>query len=213
MIINQLNKVCGEVFTDYVYPDSLYDEDVENDYESGGVDLNDTSFDLFNRVWEFYRSLDNTNRIEVRPLDDINDVSIIYTAPVGQILTNITGCFDGNMNPAVGWERNGSSFLRYYNPQSKIYEIKEFYDSFSPKLSLDDKRIMFKGEYDVIFLYLNKKFLKSALLRERFGFERILYTFSKRPRKITHLGMNQQYRLQVSVNLVSSASKINLINT
>lgn len=171
----------------YLKPDDLITSPIV-DYERGGVALRDGSQGLNVRDWIF-RLVGDDVTVEA---DGVPRVTL-FSAPGA---TEISGAFDQNMNPAVGFMQAGEMRLYWYDTTVER-QVTTTFSGHSPRVCMDDKRSFqtLVGGNDVIFAYMRDGSLYFRAQRDRYTVETKLadigedFIFKK-------VGMNSINRLQ-----------------
>lgn len=158
------------------------------DYEMGGIALRDASQGLQVQVWTFYLDGDNV-------MCDAPSVSptVLFTRAG---ITELSGCFDQNMNPCVAFVAAGVTTLWWFDSvvHAQVFTI---FTGYSPKVTLDDKRELQDANSDIIFAYLRGSTLYNRTQRDRFTVEDMLYSpIDSSKYKFKAMGMNSINRLQ-----------------
>ena len=159
------------------------------DYENGGVDLSDPSLGLDYQVWRA-RILGNGTRIVVDA--ENNPETVLYE---GADISEVSLSFDQNMRPVLALVEGGVPKLQWFDSDAGQQVVTEFPGIVTPRVSLDDKRLIQSANSDVIFAYLSNGDLCYRRQRDRYETE---YTLeSGVPASgIIKIGMNRQWRLQ-----------------
>lgn len=136
-------------------------------YETGGIDLLDSSQGLFVQTWQV--RTDGKNIYIKAENDDFWRVLL-----ADKNITEVDLTFDQNMKAHVSYVSNGiSKFYRYDSVQAKMI-IENYPDIRTPRISLDDKRrLSGSGNSDIIFAYIRNDTneLCYRVQRERYGIE------------------------------------------
>lgn len=152
---------------------TLLPADKFQDWELGGVALNDPSQGLTVQVWKFTLEVDK----------DTGDSFVYVEAPsvaktllfTGSYMTEIAGAFDQNMNPMVAYIESGTpKFWWWDSTANAMVHTTLPTGSFDLRCSLDDKRRFNVAESDVILSYVRGGSLYYRLQRERYLTEHLL---------------------------------------
>lgn len=152
---------------------TLLPVDKLQDWEMGGVALNDPSAELFVQVWKF--------TLEVDP--STGDSTVFTEAPgapktllfTGSYITEIAGAFDQNMNPVVAYMESGTPKFWWWDPTAgAMVHTTLPTGCFDLRCSLDDKRRFNISESDVLLCYIRGGSLYYRLQRERYLTEHLL---------------------------------------
>lgn len=178
----------------YLVPDNRIAATLVEDYERGGLAIQDTSkgFDYQNwyGLWD-----KNDNNIYLTP-DDTKEPVYLFT----QLnVFEFSFAFDQNMRYLTGvLLRDGTFLLRWYDSSVASYVTSTFSGITGFKLGLDDKREVQvrRNVTDVIFTYLKDNLLCFRSQRERFATEHVLKSDLPLNLVITNFGMNEHLRVQ-----------------
>ena len=171
------------------------------DFQSGGVDIGDTSENQFFAVWKGW--LDG-NDIYCQREDESNSPYLI-TSDAG--ITEISFCFDQLMRPYAAYVANGTPSLYYFDTVLNNFTTVYFAGVLSPKLTLDDKSRygISSGISDVMFFYLRNREIFYRMQRDRFSVEYLfaggLPQASGIIERINKLGMDRGWRLHIELQL------------
>lgn len=157
------------------------------DYELGGVALRDTSQGLRSYLWR--SDYINTNVYLYR------EQFLMGAVVQATGITHHSFAFDQNMNPCVVYNKDGVTYLYWYDPvQSKQTTLK-FDDYFEyPQVTLDDHRQHQLGNSDIILSYIRDDKLYYRLQRERYLQEHFLADTPNH--KLMQIGMTRNLRLR-----------------
>lgn len=160
-----------------------------NDYELGGVDIQDNS-QGFTYLWEcFYEE----GWITLR-----NSEHTIKWLEVGNV-SRVGLAFDTNLQPVVTYVAGGEVFLHWFDTVIQDFTTTSYgVDTKSPQLSLDDVRQINSSNADVIFAYVRNSKVYYRQQRDRYGLE---YFVGDVPDGLTlvQIGMTKGYRFQFKV--------------
>lgn len=159
------------------------------DYEYGGVALNDGTQGLRVKIWQFRLHGEDV----IVSAGDVEPVVLFTRSGI----TEISGCFDQNMNPTVGFVQNGQMVLWWFDTVEADQVFTEF-DGHSPRVCMDDKRATQSAANDIILSYVESGMLKTRTQRDRFGTVDSLYNVGTYP--LRNVGMNSVLRLQWQFN-------------
>ena len=143
------------------------------DWELGGIALNDPSAGLEVQVWRFSLEVD----------DDTGDSWVYAEAPgfpktllfTGSYVTEIAGAFDQNMNPMVAYQQSGAAkFWWWDSTASAMVHTTLPAGCIDLRCSLDDKRRFNVSESDIILSYVRGGSLYYRVQRERYLTEHLL---------------------------------------
>lgn len=159
------------------------------DYETGGVALGDPSRGLQVQVWRA-RIVENNTAI-VLDAEQVAATTLI----TGNDITEVSLSFDGNMRPVVAYVDGGIPKLYWYDSQQASQVTTEFPGIITPRVGLDDKRVLQSSVRDVIFAYLRNGNIYMRQQRDRYQIEYLLQANVGSPGLIK-IGMNRQLRFQ-----------------
>jgi hypothetical protein len=176
-------------------PDDIPRVPLTTDYELGGTALNDPSFGLQVKDWKFfYTSFDGS--VIVGPAAG-GAGSVLFTR-LG--VTEVSGAFDQNMNPAVTFIDGTGAWLWFFDTALNAYTFFELPPGTrTPFLTMDDKRPTANTYNDILLFYVLNTNLVYRQQRNRFAVERILYSFNGPEVDILRVGMNKGLRVQIEV--------------
>ena len=181
--------------SNYLFPDILPPAD-DLDYELGGIGLNDPSAGMLFQVW--------TGRLVIDPLTDVgsfflsapNTPEVLTLAGVG--ISDISFCFDQNMQPFVAFVQAGQAKYRWFDPTVNLQIITDLpAGTGTPRSCLDDKRFLQNSISDVILTYTRSGNLYYRQQRDRYGVEYLLAT--EVVGQVLQVGMNVGNRLQFAL--------------
>lgn len=165
------------------------------DYELGGVALNDSSQGLQVKNWRI-RLVGNEVRISADPYAS----ETVLFSETG--ITELSLAFNQNMAPNVAYVALGITKLYWYSTALGAMTTTTFSsDIYSPFLTMDDKRSVatLLNWNDVLMFYLRSDLLCYRQQRESFGTERVLQTLSGTSGFIAKVGMNKGLRVQIEI--------------
>lgn len=152
---------------------TLLPTDKLQDWEMGGVALNDPSAGLFVQVWKFTLEIDpSTGDSTVSTEAPGAPKTLLFT---GSYITEIAGAFDQNMNPMVAYMESGTPKFWWWDPTAgAMVHTTLPTGSFDLRCSLDDKRRFNISESDVILSYVRGGSLYYRRQRDRYLIEYLL---------------------------------------
>lgn len=178
----------------FLYPDGIVPEHLTEDFEMGGLAIQDTSKGVNYQPWKGgWNKEDNT--VYLTP-NLIETPVPIFTEPN---VFEFSFTFDQNMRWVTATLLTDSTLkLRWYDSSVATY-VTTIYEGITGfKLALDDKRdIQVKlGYSDVLFTYIqdNKLYIRNQ--RERFLVPHLLLEDLPTSLRITNFGMNEVRRIQ-----------------
>jgi len=144
------------------------------DYEDGGVALQDPSLGLLYQIWSATLLNPGTAGSVVMASAPSVPEFVLYQAPN---ITEISMSFDQNMLPVLAFVQDGTAKLRWYDSTVESQVVTPIgADVFTPKVSLDDKRKIASANNDVILAYIKNRNLYYRQQRDRYGVEYLLAT-------------------------------------
>jgi hypothetical protein len=174
-------------------PDDVPRVPLTTDLELGGTALNDPSFGLQVKDWKFFYVLDD---VVVSPAAG-GLTTVLFNRPG---VTEVSGAFDQNMNPAVAFVDGAGAWLWYFDTVLNAYTFLALpAGTRTPFLTMDDKRPTANSYNDILLFYVLNTNLTYRQQRNRFGIERILYSFNGPEVDILRVGMNKGLRVQIEV--------------
>jgi len=161
----------------------------------GGVGIGDASQGLRVKVWTC-----TTDGTSVFIGDGTPPPAVLFN---GTGITEVSHCFDQNMNPFVAFVDASGSRFRWFDPQVSAFVITALpAGSLTPRCTLDDNRVSQSASSDIILSYVRGGVLHYRQQRDRFGLEYTLQTglFST----LRAIGMSDTLRLQFQVGITPS---------
>lgn len=172
----------------FLWPDSQRLTFTE-DFEAGGVALQDTSQGLSSHRW---RCFIGQTGIHIQR-DGLPDQVWVT---VGGVL-EVALAFDQNMRPTVAWRLdNGRIYLRWYDSLTQQYVTTDFGLAKNPRLTLDDKRSSQVNSSDVIFVYMRDGAVYYRKQRDRYQTEMQIASGLTPNIVLRNVGMGLNWRLQ-----------------
>lgn len=191
----------GELSTQLMYAPFQYPDIIpplqNEDYEYGGIGLQDPSRGLMYQVW--------TLRLEV---DDLGIGHVLLSASnypeteqfSAAGITDISLTFDQNMNPVIAFYENGQAKLWWYDLTIEQQTFTTFPAGTGvPKCTLDDKRASQTSVSDVLVFYTKDSNLYYRQQRDRYATEYLLHTGVVG--QVLQAGMNKLNRMQIVVGV------------
>lgn len=177
--------------------------DMLQDWEMGGIALNDPSQGLEVQLWHFTLVVDQST----------GDSDVFVEAPSvpktllfsGLNITEIAGCFDQNMNPMVAYQQGGTPKIWWWDPTAvAMVHTNLPAGSIDLRCTMDDKRRFNVAASDIVLSYVRGGALYYRYQRERYLDEHLLFDTGSVERLIS-LAMNERWRLQWRLRGQSSA--------
>lgn len=184
------------VFGYYLSPDDR-DPSLTEDFEWGGIGLNDPSQGLYVQIWKLRLDIDDTDFGTVLISAPNYPEAVLFS---GQGITEISLTFDQNMNPFVAFMQAGEAKFRWFDTVvSGIVTTTLPTGSHSPKTCLDDKRSLetVAGTSDIILGYMRAGSLYYRQQRDRYTIEYLLK--SGLVGSLLLIGMTRANRLQFAI--------------
>jgi hypothetical protein len=161
------------------------------DYETGGIDLYDSSQGLLVQEWRA-SLIGNDVILDVPSNTNITPTTIYSAAGI----TEISFSFDQSMHPTLALVISGESILYWYDTSVSGYSTTNYgVDVRNPRLSIDDKRPNQISNSDVIFAYIKSNSLYYRQQRDRYTIERLLKSNCSYLKKIG-MGTNNRFLFQ-----------------
>ncbi len=178
----------------YIYPDGILFNRPYQDYELGGIALQDTSRGLMYQTWlgEWDK---NTGQFFLYPNLVSAPINVFNQADVFEL----SFAFDQNMRWVAGTLATDGVFrLRWYDSAVGGYVISTYPGITAFKLSMDDKRdfVVQSGKSDVLLTYIQDNKLYVRVQRERFLIPHLLQADLPNNLIITNFGMHERLRMQ-----------------
>lgn len=187
-------------------PDDRQRTDPLQDWERGGVALNDPSQGHDVRDWKVWS---DGLTIWVAPDPELTPRVAVQT---GADITEVSLGFDQNMQPTVAYVDGGVTKLWWYDTVGAAMTTTTYPGYKTPMLTLDDKRDIATqtGVNDIIFAYVRDDLLCWRQQRERYTVERVLGPVPYPNTRIIGMGMSTGNRLQVKLSVPTSASHVDI---
>jgi len=168
------------------------------DYENGGIALNDASEGLLYQIWT--GSLEGENIYIEAPN---TAKTLVYS---GANITEFSFTFDQNMRIVITFIQSNIAKLYWYDSTIEDYATTAFESGARcPKVFLDDKRASQTGNSDVLLFYMLDNELYYRQQRDRFEIRYMLadiindYPNEKGSSKLINVGMGKNWRLQFTL--------------
>jgi hypothetical protein len=179
----------------FLFPDNVARRTELEDYEMGGIDIQDPSQGLMYQPW--FGEIDATTKIATLvPLNSGETPTVIFTETATPVEFSFS--FDLNMRyTSVVRFADNTAKLRWYDTALPGYATTTYTGIQSCMLAMDDKRPVNSGQADVIFTYLktdNRLYFRAQ--RDRYLVEYPLTTPLAPDLRITNFGMGKNLRLQ-----------------
>jgi len=175
----------------FLYPDAHVVSPLQ-DFELGGVALNDPSLGLEYTWWVAYVEFGDEgadDKVFIRSAN--GDPVLIHEGPN---ITEVALAFDSNMREQVAWTEDGLCRFRWYDTQQNLQVITDYPQADNLRLGLDDKREAQGARRDVILAYTRDGNLCIRAQRDRYNTEYVLRRVG--PGRLLRVGMNEGLRFQ-----------------
>ena len=183
------------VISALIAPDNGERTNLLEDFERGGVALNDPTQGLDVRTWRAW-STDGTD-IRVAPLPGGAPVTVVISGAVN--ITELSLSFDQNMGPTLAYVESGDTKLRWFDSVSNTIVTTTWPGAASPLLALDDKRSVAGNYNDVIFGYIRAGQVCYRQQRDRYEVEYVLGAAPGVGARLLQMGMGVNNRMQFKV--------------
>lgn len=179
---------------DFLHPDNIIPLELTEDYELGGIAIQNPSQGLQYQVWKCAWNAD-THRVTLYPELVGDPVDILEMVDIRELSFS----FDQNMRWVLAvLHTNGEFFLHWYDTQVEDYVATRIDGIGTFKVSHDDKRQLHlrQGESDVILTYiqLNKLYVRNQ--RDRYGIAHLINPDIPANVYISNFGMSTRGRMQ-----------------
>lgn len=181
------------VKAEFLQPDASGRKSKTEDFERGGVALNDVSQGMNVQDWRV-RIVGTTMRLGVYP--DGVESDLFLAAEVSEVSL----AFDQLMRPAVAYMQAGIAKLYWYDTALSAQSTLTIGAVRTPFLCLDDKRATQSSTSDILLFYLTGTELRYRQQRDRFTIERTLATGLDGGSFITRCGMGTNLRLHIEIS-------------
>ncbi|TVR96493.1 MAG: hypothetical protein EA406_11830 [Rhodospirillales bacterium] len=172
----------------FLFPDGDV-VDPRQDFELGGVALNDPSQGLQVTWWSAFISEDGDEIFVQRSGEP--PISIL----TGTNITEVALAFDSNMRPQIAFKEDGLNRFRWFDTNAGQQVITDYPGTDTLRLGLDDKRPTQSTARDVLLVYTRDNGLYFRAQRDRYLVEYTLAT-GLPPGRLLRVGMNTINRFQ-----------------
>jgi hypothetical protein len=194
--IRTINSTNQDLLSPFQYPDNIVSTSELEDWEYGGIALQDPTQGLRYQVWKGWWDSDDETAY-LQPDDGVTDPIAIHTE---SNVEEFTFTFDHNMRWTSACRLDDDTVkFRWYDTLIEDYTTTTYSDYTSVRLAHDDKRSaqVNVGASDVILTYIRAGRVRWRIQRDRYLTE---YTHNDLTvpavYRITHFGMNTTSRLQ-----------------
>lgn len=174
--------------------------DTLQDWELGGVYLNDPSLGLMVKLWRVRLEIDKDTGVGTVIVSAPGGVSpteaerVLFT---GADISEVCLAFDQNMNPFVGYMQGGACKYYWYDPTIPGMTHSTLpAGSYDPRSTLDDKRLFNISDSDILFSYIRAGNLCVRYQRERYDTEHVLKAGAGPNARLVSMAMNVGSRVQ-----------------
>jgi hypothetical protein len=179
----------------FLFPDNVVRRTELEDYEMGGIALQDPSAGLLYQPW--FGEIDATTKIATLvPLNSTETPIVIFTETVTPVEFSFS--FDLNMRQtSIVRFADNTAKLRWYDSAIPGYTTTTYTNIQSCMLCMDDKRSVNSSQADVILTYIktdNKLYFRAQ--RDRYLIEYNLTDVIAPDLRITNFGMGKNLRVQ-----------------
>ncbi len=167
------------------------------DHEWGGVDLNDTSKDLMNKLWRcFYQDgwikiESGTIKHSVLQIENVISLSLAFDFNMRVTLSyttlDLTGGGSGVKTTSLYWYDSSAQAMVTTNYGATVR---------NPQVSLDDHRLKQSSNADIIFAYVRNSSIYYRMQRDRYLIEYLFYPNLAAKTELIQIGMNTNNRFQ-----------------
>lgn len=182
----------------FLSPDDS-DRDLLQDFEYGGIAINDPSQGLRVKVWSAYYTK-ATKEVRLRTLDGAVN-TLMFSV---NNLTELSFAFDQNMQPVFAYMQDGVLRFRWFDSVPAAIVTTQYAGATSPFVTLDDKRAEQTSNSDILLAYLRAGSAYYRLQRERFAVEHAIPGAipSEGVSRITNFGMTDKNRVELLIQTV-----------
>ena len=160
-----------------------------DNYELGGVALNDSSQGMLVKIWRGQLVGDSI----VLSADDVAPAAIVTEPGIEEFQFT----FDQNMRPAVCYVADGVSKFYWFDALTQSAVTTVYGATYSHlRCAQDDKRFLQGGSSDIILAYVRSENLYFRAQRDRFLVE---YLLAEGIEQLVQVGMNTELRFQFRV--------------
>lgn len=137
------------------------------DYEQGGVALQDPSQGLLYQTWRC-----GVSGTDIVAYEQDGTPHVLLSAPD---VEQVSLAFDQNMQPNVAYVSAGQAYWWWYDTTTQAHNTMTMdSDVVSPRATLDDKRTRNLGDSDIILAYIRGSGLYYRQQRDRYATEYLL---------------------------------------
>jgi len=167
----------------------------ELDYESGGFAIQDPSRGLLCNIWRARILNDKTEIVLDARASSADGQSVSpFVAITGVNITEVSISFDQNMRPAIAYVEDGTPKLNWYDTTIPGQTTTSYPGIVTPRVSLDDKRMLQSQISDVIFAYIRSEGGQNRIFYRQ---QRDRYTIEYDPTEDLDPATRAEYRAMV----------------
>lgn len=184
----------------FLAPDDV-DRALKQDYELGGIALEDASLGLQYQLWRLTFN-ETTKDVELQP-NAGGSMTVMFNSPQ---LTELSFTFDQLMRPLIAWVEDGVVKLRWFDPIAGAIITDAYFGVSSPFMCLDERRPLLIGSGDALLAYIRNGRVYYRQQRDRFDTEIALgdVTLPEGRSRIINFGITNKLRLQATIKTESS---------
>jgi hypothetical protein len=177
--------------TTYNIGDIAPRQNLLEDFELGGVALNDSSQGRYTQRWKGWYDSGN-----IYLNNEADATSILVNSGLSNVL-EVSITFDGSMAPVIAYLVGTTTNLYWYDAIIPGYTTLSYSGCTSPMLCYDDKRESETTNSDIMLFYIRNGGIYYRQQRDRFTIEYTLIA-SVPSGRIMNVGMNLENRLQLT---------------
>ncbi len=163
---------------------------IEQDFENGPRYLGDTTYGLFDSVWQAFKT---SQGVDIGSATTEN-----FLAYENPRVKELSFTFDQNGRYSICMIINDRCILYWYDPTIEAFTTIDLgKDYITPKLFLDDKRESQSGNSDILIFYIKYNRLCYVQQRDRFLTEYVLV--NPISGEIIKVGMSRNLRVQIQI--------------
>lgn len=198
-----LNEITSTSYASaFKYPvKSILGEDILQDWEAGGIALNDPSEGLHYQIWHVELEIDEDTTMGYIYLEAPTVPRYLLKSGLG--ISEVGLSFDQNMHLFLLYKQAGVCKIYWWDPTIPGMTETSLGEGMSdPRCSMDDHRSnMTKlGENDIILAYKRGTSLYYLQQRDRYRTERLLATDV--PENLVCVGMGVNHRFQFGLGYI-----------
>lgn len=164
---------------------------LDEDFEFGGIALNDASQGLDVQVWRCFIVNDQDIYVEA----PLVAPTLVLSVPG---ITEISFCFDQAMHIFIAYVANDVAKFYWFDSTVSGFVTTTIPGGVSPRCVLDDHRPLQSTNADIILGYISNGALCFRAQRDRYGIEYVLYSPVGDVR-LVQMSMNRKNRMQFQI--------------